>query len=96
MPRIKYEGPLKMEMVPFRVAPSPSKLLRDYANLKKPKALAVGLAPTRFRVGEGKTEAEAEAMALGACNEPDAAYPCFLYAVGDVVVLPRRRTEPSR
>jgi hypothetical protein len=96
MPRIKYEGPLKMEMVPFRIAPSPSKLLRDYASLKKSKALAVGLSPTRFRIGEGKTAAEAEAMALGACNEPDATHPCFLYAVGDVVVLPKRRTEPGR
>ena len=96
MPRIKYEGPLKMEMVPLRVSPSPSKLLRDYVSLKKPKALAVGLSPTRFRVGEGKTAADAEAMALGACNEQEAAYPCFLYAVGNVVVLPKRRTEPSR
>jgi len=50
----------------------------------------------RIRVGTGSSVAEAEAKALAACNEDDPAYPCFVYAVNDRVVLPQRRTEASR
>jgi hypothetical protein len=42
----------------------------------------------------GATLAEAQAKALAKCTNPDSAYPCFVYAINDNVILPQRRTEP--
>ena len=75
-PRISYAGPYRPEMVPL-FSNRQTKELVDYATLAGPKALAIGAAPLRARIGAGKTEKEAEAKALSACNEPpDSPIPC--------------------
>jgi hypothetical protein len=96
MPRLRYEGSYKPDNVPFQTDPEKNKLLRDYLNLPEPKAMAIGLAPPRLRIGSGATLIEAEGKALAACNDPDPMYPCFLYASNNRVVLPQRRTEAAR
>jgi hypothetical protein len=96
MPRIRYAGPFRLDMIPFQSDASKNRLLTDYAKNRKPKAIAIGLGPTRLRVGTGKTAAEAERNALAACNDADPYYPCYLYAVNDLVILPERRIEGSR
>jgi caspase domain-containing protein len=96
MPRLRYEGAYRVDMVPFQIDPDKNKVLVEYAKLPDPKAMAIAPSPVRIRVGTGSSVAEAEAKALAACNEDDPAYPCFIYAVNDRVVLPQRRTEASR
>jgi hypothetical protein len=95
-PRISYAGPYKPEMVPL-FGPRKAKELTDYATTTGPKALAIGAAPPRAKIGTGKTGQEAEVKALSACNDPpDSPIPCILYAVDDRVILQQRRTEPSQ
>jgi hypothetical protein len=95
-PRIAYAGPYKPEMVPL-ITNRQAKELVDYATLTGPKALAIGAAPPRAKIGTGKSDREAEANALSTCNDPpDSPIPCILYAVNDRVILPQRRTEPSQ
>jgi hypothetical protein len=95
-PRVAYAGPYKPEMVPL-FAKGQAKELADYATIAGPKALAIGAAPPRARIGVGKTDQEAQAKALSTCNDPpDSPFPCILYAVNDRVILPQRRTEPSQ
>ena len=96
MPRLRYEGAYRVDMVPFQIDPDKNKVLVEYAKLPEPKAMVIAPSPTRIRVGTGGSIAEAEAKALAACNEGDPAHPCFIYAVNNRVVLPQRRTEASR
>ena len=96
MARVKYEGSYRLDMVPFQVEASKIKLLNSYPKLHQPKAMALGLGPLRFRVATGVNIADAERKALALCNDPDPVRPCFLYSVNDRVVLPERRTQPSR
>lgn len=96
MPRLKYTGPYRPEMVPFHPAPERNQTLSGYGKLPEPKALAIAPSPPRVKVGSGPTAAEAAADALQACNqEPgfNGAYPCFLYAINNDVVISQRRTE---
>jgi hypothetical protein len=83
-------------MVPLRYKPAQDKTISEYPKLAQPKAMALRPGGNRIYTAVGKTVAEAEGKALAACNEPESAYPCFLYAVNNLVVLPQRRTEPSR
>jgi hypothetical protein len=96
MPRLRYEGAFRVDMVPFQIDPDKNKVLTEYATLREAKAMAIAPSPPRIRVGTGASTAEAEAKALAACNEGDQAHPCFIYAVNNRVVLPQRRTEASR
>jgi hypothetical protein len=96
MPRLKHAGPYRPAMVPFRPNPEQDKTISEYPTLAQPKAMAIRPTGNRIYTAIGKTVAEAESKALAACNVPESVYPCFLYAVNDRVVLPQRRTEPSR
>jgi DNA-binding winged helix-turn-helix (wHTH) protein len=96
MPRLTYAGPYRPAMVPLHYDPKQDKTISEYPKLKQPKAMAIRPNGKRIATAVGKTVAEAEGQALAACNEPESAYPCFLYAVNDRVVLPQRRTEPRR
>jgi hypothetical protein len=97
MPRLHASGAFAPETVPFvtvRGAPA----LRTYASLPGAKAIAIRAVRTRFEIVSGAASAaEAEKKALAACNETgsDLAFPCFVYASGDRIVLPARRTEPG-
>ena len=98
MPRLHYAGAFEPAQAPF-VTPLNAGELNDYASLPAPKAVAIRAVHTHFSVISGaKSKAEAERRALADCkdSDPKTTYPCFLYASDDLVVLPERRTEPSR
>jgi len=87
---------LRLDMVPLAWSEKAQDLLKSYASTKKHRAIAIRPSPLWLQVYSGaKSEAEAERQVLERCNASgQSAYPCFLYAVDDLVVLPKRRTEP--
>lgn len=95
MPRLHVTGSFVPDSVPF-VTPRTAPELQTYLSLPGAKAIAIRAARTRLDIASGaKNTAEAERKALSACNraDPDFVFPCFVYASGDKVVLPARRTE---
>jgi hypothetical protein len=107
MPRANYAGTFDPAQIP-RVRPE-RLLQRDvvsYRSAPEPKAAAIHPQGNLFIV-IGGGQFEAEESALSQCNSDPvrngAGGPCFLYAVGNQVVLPQRswkpltprRTEPS-
>ncbi len=96
MPRLRYAGKFRLDMVPLAWSEKAQDLLKSYASTKKHRAIAIRPSPLWLQVYSGaKSEAEAERQVLERCNASgQSAYPCFLYAVDDLVVLPKRRTEP--
>jgi hypothetical protein len=99
MPRLAYDGVFDVKLVPIV-----SEIIRQRADIagyreqRAPKAMA--LHPQgRLLVAHGAaSQREAEQKALSDCNtDPQRGGrdgPCFLYAVGDQVVLRQRRTTP--
>src|SRR5262249_8205924 len=93
MPRLLYDGQYQPERVPlFSGAEHPE--LRAYGSLPLPKAMAIRPNGGRVTSAIAATAQEAQMKALAACNEDASAYPCFVYAINDQVVLTQRRTEP--
>ena len=95
MERVAYSGPFRLDRVPMGIERSAE--VRNYAELSSERAIALRPNGGVVKVASGKvTRAEAEREALAACNNPaDDPSPCFLYAGGDQVVLPQRRTEAA-
>jgi class 3 adenylate cyclase len=100
MPRARYSGPFAPDMIPAASPASRStrNVLR-YPTVSGPKAIAWTPSGGRVFVNfEGDDQRAAEERALTTCYiDPTRASfnaPCFLYAVGDQVVLPLRRQEP--
>jgi hypothetical protein len=98
MPRVHYEGKFRLDMVPLHWSGKAKESLANYSSAKKHKAIAIRPNPaTLFVVAGASSPAEAEKQALAGCNgKEEPAYPCFVYAVDDQVVLPRRRTEARK
>ena len=98
MPRIRYDGAYRIDMVPLIWGGRPKESFKSYPSIKGNKAIALRLAPSFMSVAVGaKSAAAAEKQALEGCNgKVDSPFPCFLYAVNDRVVLPQRRTEPRQ
>ncbi len=95
MERVTYAGPFRLDRVPIGM--ERTEAVRNYAQLPGERAIAIRPKRALVRVVSGKaTRAEAEREALAACNPPEDESPCFLYASGDQVVLPQRRTEVER
>lgn len=94
MRRVGYAGGYAADMVPFPLAQQ-ARDRQAYATATGPKAMAIH-APRGVFWSGGATASEAQSRALAACNEPNSAYPCILYAIDDQVVLPQRRTEAAR
>jgi hypothetical protein len=98
-PRAAYAGQFDPKQIPaFSQAHHDAAEVPSYQGLTGTKAMA--LHPWgRVFVGTGVDQTDAETTALKACNEdPDrkgANGPCYLYAVGNQVVLPSRRTAPE-
>jgi hypothetical protein len=100
MPRSRYAGSFDPEQIPgafadYRRRPH----LIGYLGAPSPKAAAyTPSAGWVFTVTGATDQRSAEAQALEACRaDPDRRRfdaPCFLYAVGNQVVLPQRRREP--
>jgi hypothetical protein len=95
MERVTYAGPFRFDRVPMGIERSSD--VQNYAALPGERAIAIRPNGGVVKVASGKaTRAEAERDALAACNNPVGdPSPCFLYASGDQVVLPQRRTEAA-
>src|SRR6266849_4995667 len=99
MPRLHYAGSFDLAQIP-RARPE---LLRradiaNYRSASAPKAAAFHHRGTLFVVVGGSDQFWAEELALNQCNDDPAVKsqggPCFLYAVGNQVVLPQRSVKP--
>ena len=67
--------------------------VRGYAQLAKPKAMAIKAFPPRYISASGATIEEAERKALEECNKISGSA-CMLYAENDSIILSRRLTAP--
>nr|UXE44780.1 hypothetical protein Hi04_10k_c377_00009 [uncultured bacterium] len=96
MERVAYAGPFRLDRVPMGM--ERYEVVQKYAQLPGERAIAIRPNRAVVKVASGKaTRVEAEREALAQCNNPaDDPSPCFLYASGDQVVLPLRRTETAR
>ncbi|MBV8836205.1 MAG: adenylate/guanylate cyclase domain-containing protein, partial [Alphaproteobacteria bacterium] len=102
MPRTHYSGSFDLAQVPaMRPALTNRTEVADYAAAKGPKAIAMHVRGV-FTVNTiAQTQRGAEFQALQHCNENPLTRrfsgldgPCFLYAVGNAVVLPQRLKSP--
>jgi len=95
MERVAYAGTFRVDRVPMDMERFED--VRKYTELPGERAIAIRPNNAVVKVVSGKaSRAEAEHEALLACNSPaDDPSPCFLYASGDQVVLPQRRTEAA-
>ena len=99
MPRVAYEGVFDPQQIPFlREA---TRQRQDVANYKKsssPKAIAIHPWGRVFIATAAASQRTAELIVLADCNNDPSREgrdgPCWLYAVDDQVVLPRRLKEP--
>ena len=100
MARARYAGSFDPGQIPgFRPAMRERADIVKYRSAPSPKAVAYHPGGGRvFTVTGAGSQRAAEEQALDACNSDPtrdrANGSCFLYAVGDQVVLPRRLREP--
>ena len=99
MPRARYGGTFDLQQIPrARLELLIRSDVINYASAPRPKAAALhpdGI-PTFVLVTDASTQFHAEDQALAKCNalpKPSGG-PCFLYAIGNQVVLPLRSTKP--
>jgi class 3 adenylate cyclase len=98
MPRVTYAGLFDPAQLPTTTFMRTRSDVAGYRTAVGPKAAAIHAAGYLHIVTGAPNQTAAEEQALGACtadpthNGRD--LPCFLYAVGDQVVLPRRATTP--
>jgi len=97
MPRIVYEGKFDLTQIPAARAIVLQRAdLLQYAAATGHKAIAIHPRGILSVVLSAETDRRAEIAALKACNDDDSRRdsdgPCFLYAAGDQVVLPKRAT----
>lgn len=97
MPRVVYEGKFDLAQIPAARAIVLQRAdLQRYAAATGHKAIAIHPRGILSVVLSAETDRRAEIAALKACNDDDARReadgPCFLYAAGDQVVLPKRAT----
>ena len=99
MSRISYEGQFNPQQIPI-VSPAVRgrKDVADYSSGDGPKAAAIHPWGQLTIASGSASQASVEAEALKSCNENPARAgkdgPCFLYAIGNHVVLPLRITGP--
>jgi adenylate cyclase len=99
MPRTRYAGNFDPFQIPGAAAIRQRNDIAGYAAAAGPKAVAFHPA-SRVVVETGApSQREAEERALDRCNRDVARentlVPCFLYAVGNQVVLPQRLRKPT-
>jgi class 3 adenylate cyclase len=100
MPRNRHGGKFDPDQIPgLRPAVAKRPDVLGYGSVTGPKAAALHSRGVVFRViTSAATQRGAEVQALRACNDQVASRktdgPCYLYAVGDDVVLPQRLTAP--
>ena len=99
MSRASYEGQFNPQQIPIvRPEVRGRKDVADYSFGREPKAIAIHPWGLLFIASGSASQASAEAEALKNCNDDPARAgkdgPCFLYAIGNHVVLPLRITGP--
>jgi hypothetical protein len=99
MPRVHYEGPFNPERIPS--VPQSVRQRADvvsYLAKPGPKAAAYNPVDRLFIVTGAADQHAAEEQALASCNDDKTRNgkggPCYLYAAGNQVVLPRRSKTP--
>jgi hypothetical protein len=99
MPRVSYGGPYDPQQIPAlkesdRTRPD----VANYRSMTGPKATALHPWGLFFVATGGESQLSVEAKALSDCNEDPARNgrdgPCWLYSVGDQVVLSKRSRFP--
>jgi class 3 adenylate cyclase len=102
MPRARYAGLFDPDQVPDTRAEVVRRAdVQNYRSAAEPKAVALHLSGRMFVAVDAKSQFEAESQALAACNDDPVVKravrlgsPCFLYAVGNQVVLGQRLLKP--
>jgi hypothetical protein len=99
MPRARYAGAFELRKIPkARDALLGRPDVANYASAPEPKAVALHTEgdPTLVTVVDAASQYDAEAQALAKCNAipKKSGGACFLYAVGNQVVLPQRSVKP--
>ena len=97
MPRVHYAGAFDPERIPSALPAMRGRTdVLGYREAPSPKAAAFHPSGRIFIVTRAESQHAAEERALGECNaEPlrnASSGPCFLYAAGDQVILPERRS----
>ncbi len=98
MPRLQYAGDFDPAKIPaVRQIVTERADVVGYGQAQEPKAAALHPGARVFTIVTGAiTQRRAEIQALKACNEEstrESDGDCFLYAIGNKVVLPMRRTS---
>jgi hypothetical protein len=99
MARTRYAERFEPERIPaVNAAPLHRTEVASYRTALGPKAVAYHPWGKLFVVADAGSQFEAEEQALAQCNtdptRKGADGPCFLYSVGDQVVLPQRLVKP--
>src|SRR5207253_1822984 len=85
MEQVRFAGVFDLAKLPFFPRAS-ADTLRGYAQLAKPKALAIKAFPGLYFSATGATIEEAERKALDECNKASGST-CMLYAENDSIIL---------
>ena len=98
MPRVRYAGNFDPNQIPAAAHLRQRADIAGYASAAGPKAVAYHPASRVFVVTQADSQRTAEEKVLDLCNSDPARNPaeglCFLYAVGNQVVLPQRLRKP--
>jgi hypothetical protein len=99
MPRVKYAGDFDPAQIPvIRPIVATRADVVGYLRSAEPKAAAIHSRGIVSIVSGATTQRRAETQALKLCNDGassrDADGPCYLYAIGNKVVLTQRKTGP--
>jgi TIR domain-containing protein len=99
MPRVRYAGNFDPNQIPGVAHLRQRVDIAGYAAAAGPKAVAYHPASRIFVVTHADSQRTAEETVLDLCNSDPARNPaeglCFLYAVGNQVVLPQRLRKPQ-
>jgi hypothetical protein len=99
MPRVRYAGNFDPNQIPGAAHLRQRADIAGYASAAGPKAVAYHPASRVFVVTQADSQRTAEEKVLDMCNSDPARNPaeglCFLYAVGNQVVLPQRLRKPQ-
>jgi hypothetical protein len=99
MPRLDYSGEFDLSKIPIVSAKIRArKDIQAYFAAPEPKALAIHPLGYLFSSYGEQSSKAAQVDALGRCNDDtvraSAEGPCFIYAIGNEVVLPTRLKQP--
>ena len=99
MAKVGYSGDFEPDQIPgIRKLVSKRADVSGYLQAPDPKAAAIHPRGILAIVSGATSQPSAESQALKLCNDDDARKegdgPCYLYAEGNKVVLPKRQTSP--